>query len=274
MAEAEKNLKFIVSVLLISSTLFLISAISLFFMRQSEIEKRVLLEKRLEEINKEKARLTEDLNEAILVKNDLEVKLGSLQEKARLLENQLVQEKSSRETLYYQLESEKKESKKLVDEVMRLKEEKEQVALSLVNVKGECDLLKIQLYSIQQAKEILENRLKEILVKKEVELEKIVVKPEITQIAQASNVETPTSNKANETKGEILIVNKRFDFAVINLGENVGIEPGMNLGVYRDGKFLAILEIEKVHANMSAAKIPPEAKNIDIREGDEVVVVQ
>lgn len=276
----EKNLKFILSVLLVASTLFLISSVSLFFMRQAEIEKRTLLEKKLEELVKEKAKIANELDETMTIKNDLEVKLGGLQEKAKLLEGQLEEEKRSRETVYSQLESEKKESRKIVDDLIRLKGEKEQVSLTLAGIKSECEALKAQLSNVQQAKEILENKLKDILSKKEVELEKIVVKPETASTPQNTETETASVEaagnpaSANAIKGEILVVNKKFDFVVVSLGENADMKPGTNLNVYRNGQFLTILQVEKVHASMSAAKIPPEAKNIDIREGDEVVVVQ
>lgn len=261
-------MKFILSVLVVASTLFLISSVALFFMRQDEIEKRLTLEKKLEELKEEKTKLTRDLDEAITIKNDLEVKLGGLEEKTKFLEGQLQEEKKSREMTYSQLESEKKESRRLVDELMRLKEEKEQVVLGLANAKGECEVLKVQLSNIQLAKEVLETKLKEAVLKKEVELEKIVVRPEAQQTPEVAKIE---SAKTQEVKGEVLVVNKKFDFVVVSLGENAGMKPGMTLGVYRNGKFLTTLQVEKVHSNMSAAKIPPEFKNVDIREGDEVV---
>lgn len=272
----EKNSRFILNVLLIASTIFLISAVSLFFMRQAEMEKRVALEKKLVELNKEKERLAKDLDEAIVIKNDLEIKLGSLQAKAALLEGQLAEEKRGREVVWSQLENEKRESKKLVDDITKLKEEKEEIALNLASIKSECEMLKERLSNVQQAKEVLENKLKEVLSKKEVELEKIVVRPETASARGISAGETNSvpASDANAVKGEVLIVNKKFDFVVVNLGENAGMKPGTDLGLYRNGQFLAMLQVEKVHASMSAAKIPPEAKNIDIREGDEVVVVE
>lgn len=281
----EKNFKSIFMVLLAASAIFLASAVSLYFMRQGEIEKRVAAEKKLDELTLEKVKLTKELEETNTIKNDLEVKLGTLEEKAKSLEGQLGEEKKSRETVYSQLENEKRESKKLVDELMKIKAQREEASLGLANVKSECEVLKMQLFNVQQAKEILENKLKDILAKKEVELEKIVVKPEAAGEAPMSAAAEPeresagtpaninTADEAGQNKGEVLVVNKKFDFVVVSLGENAGMRPGTNLEVRRNGKFLARLEIEKVHASMSAAKIPPQAKNADIKEGDEVVVV-
>lgn len=281
----EKNFKSIFIVLLAASAIFLASTVSLYFLRQGEIEKRVTAEKKLEELTQEKIKLAKELEETNTIKNDLEVKLGTLEEKAKSIESQLNEEKKSRETVYSQLENEKRESKKLVDELMKVKSQKEEASLGLANIKSECEVLKMQLFNIQQAKEVLESKLKDILAKKEVELEKIVVKPEAVGEATASvagesapevaSVPASANTVAgtNQNKGEILVVNKKFGFVVVSLGENAGMRPGTNLEARRNGKFLARLEIEKVHASMSAAKIPPQAKDVDIREGDEVVVV-
>ena len=74
--------------------------------------------------------------------------------------------------------------------------------------------------------------------------------------------------------GHILVVNRKFDFAVVDLGTDNGLQPGTGLGVYRGGKLVAMLEVEKVHSNMSAAKIPPEWKGSAVKEGDTVTVIE
>jgi hypothetical protein len=275
--EKNDNGRLIITVLVITSAIFLASTAALYVLRQSEIDKRVVAEKKLEDLTLEKAKLTKELGEMTVIKSELEVKLSGAEEKTKSLEDQLGTEKKSSEAIYGQLENEKKESRKLVDDLMKAKEEKEQITLSLADAKSQCEVLKVQLYSIQQAKEILENKLKEMMTKSEVELEKIVVKPEAAPAPEAAPEDAPASpspamNAPGELRGEILVVNKKFDFAVISLGADSGIQPGMNVGVYRNGKFLTVLQVEKVHPNMSAAKIPSEAKNIDLKEGDEVIV--
>ncbi|MCM8782660.1 MAG: hypothetical protein NC828_06410, partial [Candidatus Omnitrophica bacterium] len=281
----EKQLKFMFSALLVTSMIFLISAVALFFMRQAEIEKRIVLQRDLDVLNKEKTRIAKELDETIIAKKDLEIKLSTLQEKAALIEKQIEEEKRLRESLFSQLETEKRESKRLVEELTRLKDEKARLTTDFENIKTECATLKMQLESVQQAKEIVEGRLKEVLAKNEIELEKIIVKPK-TGLASAGTNPTKQPNLDNTVsgagqknvisgaKGEVLVINKKYDFAVVNLGENDGLEVGMNLGIYRDGRLLAVLVVEKVHTSMAAAKIPPEWKSADIKEGDTVVVVQ
>lgn len=276
-----KNTKLVLGALLIIGAVFFASSVTLFFMRQEEVAKRVSAERQLEELKREKIRLSKELEDAVVVKKDLEIQLGNSQQKTGLLEKQLEEERRAKDTIFSQFENEKKESKRLVDEMMRIRDEKEEIALKLAAVKNECETIKTQLSSVQQAKEILEGKLKELMTKNEVELEKIVVKPELTPAPAPG--ETPPPAQVDEsianptpsaTKGEVMVVNNKFDFVVVNLGEVNGLVPGMNLKVYRGQQFLATLQVEKVHANMAAAKIPPEFKKVDIKEGDVVAIVE
>ncbi|NQU73401.1 MAG: hypothetical protein HQ547_01645 [Candidatus Omnitrophica bacterium] len=279
----EKNVKFILSILLIACMFFLISAVALFFMRQTEMEKRQLLENNLSQIKKEKVLLSGELEEAKKIKGEMETKLTEVQDRAKVIETQLNQEKKLRESLFSQLEVEKKESKRLVEELVVLKGEKESILSDLENINLECDTVKTHMYNIQQAKEVLEGKLKEFLARREVKLEKIVVKPE-DEISGDYNDDddddgwphdepiresTPTS-----TVGEILVINKKFDFVVVSLGQDDGLKTGMDLGVYRDKRLLAMLKVEKVQTHMAAAKIPSKWRKANIKEGDTVLLVQ
>ena len=121
-----------------------------------------------------------------------------------------------------------------------------------------------------------------------VELGKVVVNSEITD--QAPNVENKAvENKANTPvlespkiqqkgdssqskplEGKVTVVNKEYNFAVINLGQKDGIILGDQFSVNRDGKFIGDIKVEKVHESMSAAGFVAELKDI-IKENDLVV---
>jgi len=277
----DRYLKVLVSILIISCMGLLVSSVALFFMRQSELEKRMGLESKVITLNRERTKLSKELGDVVLAKKDLEVEISSLEDKAGRLEAELIDEKKERELVTAQLDQERKEAKQLIGQLMQAKTENEQVSSSLTDINNTCIMLKTQLDSIQKAKEILEAKFKDTLTRRgEVELEKIVIKPDDTGlVAETYKTVTDEEESTIETKdygpkGEVLVVNKKFDFVVVSLGENNGIENGMDLEVYRDEQFLAALKVEKVHTNMSAAKIPPEWKKADIREGDIVVVVR
>ena len=69
------------------------------------------------------------------------------------------------------------------------------------------------------------------------------------------------------SEGQVLVVNKEFDFVVINLGENDGLKIGSKLQVLKDEQVLGTVEVEKIYGNMSAATIMPDAQKDKIKEG-------
>ena len=88
---------------------------------------------------------------------------------------------------------------------------------------------------------------------KNIPLDKIVVKPGLV------------------TDGRVLVVNKEYNFVVINLGAKDGMEIGTTLLVYRADKEEEKIKIEKLYETMSAATILPETKG-DLKETDTVKV--
>lgn len=276
----EKDVRFIITALFLASAIFLVGAVAMFFLRQVEVEKRVVLERRVDDLDRETVRLTKELDAAAALKRDLEGRLKSASEMVKQIENQMGEDRKAKDAALAQLEKEKKESQRISNEYVKMKDEKERLSVSLDNAKGECNVLKVQLSTLQQAKEILESKLKEVFEKKQVELEKIVVKPEAAPetesvlMTEPPQQAAPARVPADTQNGEVMVVNKKFDFVVVSLGEEDGLKAGTDLCIYKNKQMIAMLKVEKVHSTMSAAKIPPEWKNADIKEGDTVVVVK
>ncbi|MEI8176914.1 MAG: hypothetical protein WCG78_08620, partial [Candidatus Omnitrophota bacterium] len=254
----EKNLKAIVIVLLAACVAFLVGTVALFFMRQIEIEKRLNVEKQVTELTTEKGRLSKELSDTIVARKDLERQLTSVVERSKAVEAQLAQEKQTRDAVIAQLESEKGESKRLVDELTKLKDTRDELEGSLKKIKDDYESVKARLASVQQAKEVMEAKFKEQLAKSQVELGKIVVTPEtpIPPVASVENaalaagagaespsvsdpssiIDKPENVQAavplSRKKGEVVVVNKKFDFVIVSLGESDGMRPGTELGIY------------------------------------------
>ncbi len=55
--------------------------------------------------------------------------------------------------------------------------------------------------------------------------------------------------------GNVLVVNKRYDFVVIDLGRDHGMETDVVLILHRRSEFLGKVMVEKVYARMSAATL-------------------
>jgi hypothetical protein len=71
-------------------------------------------------------------------------------------------------------------------------------------------------------------------------------------------------------KGKILVVDPKWEFVVLNLGEEQGAIPDGELLVSRDGKLVAKVVIRSVEKDRCIANIIPGWQLGDVIEGDEV----
>lgn len=69
-------------------------------------------------------------------------------------------------------------------------------------------------------------------------------------------------------EAKVLVVNREYNFVVLNLGTKDGIRKGTRFSVLRDNKTIATAEVDKVYDNMAAANLLEEAKKGDVKEGD------
>ncbi|PIQ86756.1 MAG: hypothetical protein COV73_04210, partial [Candidatus Omnitrophica bacterium CG11_big_fil_rev_8_21_14_0_20_43_6] len=146
---------------------------------------------------------------------------------------------------------------------------------------------------MQQQKLALEEKIKNLEAgAANVELGKVVVNPEVDQPAvEAAAVQpeaaqpaaAPEAKPAKPVKsakkekplvaqgqeGKVLIVNKEFNFVVINLGSKDKVGVGDEFLISRSGKPIGDIKVEKVHEFMSAAGFSEELKNA-IKENDKV----
>lgn len=80
---------------------------------------------------------------------------------------------------------------------------------------------------------------------------------------------TPVAKKGEW--GEVLAFNKEFNFVIVNLGSENGIEEGMTLQLFQDGKATSDLRVDMVDDTICAAAILAETpKSVEI--GDEIKV--
>ena len=98
----------------------------------------------------------------------------------------------------------------------------------------------------------------------EVQLEKIIVAPKPQE-------EAPVVSSAVPLEGKVLVVNREYDFIVINLGQKDGVNLGDVFEVMRKDKSLGQAKVEEVRDTMSVAT--PGTKDMikQIKEDDRVV---
>ncbi|MGV3772546.1 MAG: hypothetical protein ACO1QB_06555 [Verrucomicrobiales bacterium] len=76
-------------------------------------------------------------------------------------------------------------------------------------------------------------------------------------------VEVPPGTRAN-----VLAVDPKYDFVVLDIGGNQGILENAKLIINRDGKFIGKVRVTAVEPNRSVANVMPEWKQDEIMEGD------
>jgi flagellar biosynthesis chaperone FliJ len=74
-----------------------------------------------------------------------------------------------------------------------------------------------------------------------------------------------------DLKGKVLVADPKWDFVVLNVGENQGVLEWGELLVSRNGKLVAKVRVRTVEKDRSIANVMPGWALGDVMEGDEVI---
>lgn len=270
----------LVLIVLIIASLSLAGGI--FYLYKQEQTKRLVQEEELSDL-KIKQRVTEvELEKSKKKISTLELQIKDDQTKIDTLTQQLDQEKATRQEALTQTEQ-------LRTDLEQQKNLRSDLENRLVQAKDEGKKLQVQLKESESKKSELETKIKEMEAKSQagVELGTIVVSPETVAATEAPmKVRPEKKEKGKEQKkenepsssstpkaleGKILVVNKEYNFAVINLGSKDGVNLGDKFSVYHKNKYLGDIQIEKIHDSMAAAGFSsPDIKD-KVSEDDKVV---
>ena len=266
-----------------------------FYLIQKEKTKGVELEQKLEQINT-KQRITEaKLRDSEKLIADLQGKLDEAKTKIDSLSDELKKEKSATTEAAAQLDQLKSD----LEEQRGFRSDLEQ---KLSQAQEELRKTVMRLKELDAKREELEAKVKDLEEKsKQIELGKIVVTPETvtTQVPEGTALEAPVpavtpSAQAQPAapseapvvkagaavqeitagaglRGKVLVINKDYNFAVINLGSKDGVKIQDVFSVYHNEKYTGDVKIEKVHDSMSAAGFVTSDTRDKIFEGDKVV---
>lgn len=218
--------------------------------------------------------LKADINDLQTKKQVIEAKLAKAEESLVSLEAVLKDANQQVSTLETALEKEKSDKAKAVADMDKLKVDMEayksaktDLETKLSTAKDNINSMQAQLKSLDEQKKTLESKVAELETKLGgVELGKIVV-----GAPEPAGVGTTQAAAGVSIEGKILVVNKDYNFVVINLGVKDGINAGDVFSVYRQEAYIGDVKVEKVHDAMSAAGfVSPEMKD-KVNEGDRVV---
>ncbi len=259
----------IIFIIFISATLAL--AGSVFFLLQKERLRAVELEEKLEDLNKKQV-----FTEAELTKS---------KQLITTLQSRLDESKSQMQTLTADLELQKKDSQESRSKMERLNIDLAEQQKLRKDLESKFDLAQeelrkaiVKLESLDSEKETLESKVKELEAKtQEVELGKIIVSPEAGE-SGVKHYEMPavSAKAAREPQvlglqGKVLVVNKEYNFVVINLGAKDGVDIGDEFSVFDDSALIGDIKVEKVHDSMAAAGFLSADIKDKIREGNKVI---
>ena len=237
-----------------------------FYLLQKERVRNVQLEENLEEITTKNKIMESKYLEAQKLLTSMEENLKAANSKIESLTNELAQEKGAKEEALGKIEQIKMDLQQQRN--MRVNLEGD-----LLEAQDEVKKTKSELNDLRIKKEEIENKLKEFegRTKGGVELGKIVVTPEPSAKKKPVKPVKEVS-KPKGIEGKVLVVNKDYNFAVINLGSKDRINLGDQFSVYRNNELIGGLKVEKLHDSMSAAGFLSEDIKNKIKEGDQVIL--
>ncbi|MFA5100642.1 MAG: hypothetical protein WC547_07160 [Candidatus Omnitrophota bacterium] len=235
-----------------------------YVMLKQEKDRSMKLEEQLNETQRKYRDARAEVDSKNMKISGLESSLESASSQISSLNTKIATEQAAKNDALARLEELKTEaSKKSAD--LEKKLSKSEGALREVDTR--LKEMEAQLKSAETKKAELEKKVKALEEKvSSVELGTIVVSPEPAVVSKKAESAKP----AKMLEGKVLVVNKDYRFAVINLGSKDGIVAGTVFSVTHNNKNVGDVKVEKVHDTMSAAGfVTPDLKD-KIIEGDSV----
>jgi len=252
-----------------------------FYLYQKEHAQNTQLQGRIADLETRQRLVEGKLDESKKIAADLQLQLQEAKAKMSSLTDEFTKEKSAHTETLSQLEQYK-------TDLQEQKDLRQDLESQLKIVQDDGKKIKEQMKIIQQQKAELEEKIKNAEVSAGgVELGTVVVNNEpVAAIEKPVKAKASPAEKENVSKkvvpsvanspsatksleGKVMVVNREFNFAVINLGSRDGVKVGDGFLISRDGKSIGEIKIEKVHESMSAAGFPAELRDL-IKENDKI----
>ena len=207
-------------------------------------------------------------------KTHLEEDLAGTQRELVQSKEELAKSLKSQETLTRSVEDREQEITRLTKDLQQAQGESSRVSGQVTRLQSERDEAKRQLAETERAKSDLEAKLM-ASEQPTVELDKVMVSGGTgTGLSGGSGAIMPVSTASPAigaaADGQVVVINREYDFIVMNLGKNHGVSVGQEFQVARGGEVLGRVKVEKVYDELSAAAILPDSKKSSSREGDAV----
>jgi len=227
--------------------------------------------------------LQEELGSLRIKQNAAEARLEEYKKTISQLEVKLKEAQDNIDSLAGTLEQETKEKQEAQNQVQELKSDLEQqkslranLETKLSQAQKDAEKTQAQLKDIESKKVKMESRLKEL----EAQVQQAQAQPE----GQAQGVELGTivvgaqgsgasaeQKPAVASEGKVMVINKDYNFVVINLGSKDGVSAQDVFALYHGNQYIGDIKVEKIHESMSAADFVSVNTKETVSEGDRVV---
>jgi len=256
-----------VLLILLVAVLLVVSGAGLYLF-QKERNNSMVLQEELTDIKSRLLTTERKLDESKKTITDLQAKLDDAKTEIGTISSQLDQERSARQ-----------EAATKLDQFKADLETQKGLRVSLESkfnqAQDEARKAQSQINELQSQKIDLEKKMGELEQRTSgVELGKIVVSPEQQKaVANKDVVSKPSATVKAPAglEGKVLVVNKEYNFAVINIGSKDGVAIGSEFSVFNSDKLLGDIKVEKVRDSMAAAGFVSADLKDKINEGDKVV---
>ena len=241
-------------------------------LQMQEHDKRLVKEQELRVALAENDDLKARLEDAQQAKSKVEEELGRLQKEFSQTQEKLAKAIEAQEILSRSVEDREKEIGRLTKDLEQTRTQQKEVAAQFSELQMERETMKRQLADLEKAKGDLETKVTELSGQPTVELDKVLVtNAQAPAGAAGGGSAAPSSEQAGTpASGRVMVVNREYDFIVMNLGKNHGLSVGQEFQIVRGNEVLGKVKVEKVYDELSAAAILPESRKDSIREGDTV----
>ena len=228
-------------------------------LQMQERTKRLAKERELLMAKSENDDLQQRLTDTRSAKERLEGELTQTKDALAKSAQQLEEERKAKEALAKSVDERQHEIDRLAKDLEQFRSERMALAQQVTQLQQERDGLQGKVGDLEQAKTELDNKVTELSKHPSVELDRVVV----------NGSGSPTAS-GGALQGQVLVVNRDYDFIVMNLGRNHGLSVGQEFQVSRGNDVVAHVKVEKIYDELSAAAILPDSKKDAIKEGDEV----
>jgi len=240
------------------------------WLQMQEREKRQAKERELVLVLAERDDLRAQLEETQQAKSRVEGELSRIRKELDTSLENLAKATAAQEALSRSVEDRQKEVDRLAKDMAQMHSERKELAAQLADLKTERDTLQQRLTDAESAKADLESKVMELSNQPTVELDKVVVSGTSQAPAPGGTAMPVAAVSSMAVSGQVVVVNREYDFIVMNLGKNHGLSIGQEFQIVRGSEVLGRVKVEKVYDELAAAAILPESQKDSIREGDSV----